>query len=118
VLEDFLYVGREGAEVLVLVLILESVFGGERGHEEEDTRGDGMGCKLDTLGRRCCAHHGHDERCPRLLEMTREDKGSDKEQGGEQRAGVARGWVRGLGRGAAAAAAPSWLHYRHTSSYA
>ena len=115
VLEDFSYVGREEAEVLILVL--ESVFGGESGGEEV-TREVGMGCKRDTLGRRCYTHHGHDERCPHLLEMTRKDKGSNKERGEEQRVGVVRGRIRGPGRGAAAPAVPSWLHYCHTSSYA
>jgi hypothetical protein len=42
---------------------------------KEDTGGDGMGRKHDTLGRRRCAHHSHDEHCPRLLEMTRKRQG-------------------------------------------
>ena len=80
-----------------LDLVLEIIFGGESGVGKEDTGGDGMGRKLDTLGRWRCAHHGHDECCPYLLEMTRKDKGSNKEQGGEQRIGVVWGQARGLG---------------------
>jgi hypothetical protein len=48
--------------VLVLRVFLEVRIVVDEHAEEENTGGDGMERKLDTLDRQSCAHHGHD-RC-------------------------------------------------------